>query len=90
MQPADDKLRKRKKYLGEKKIDTFRSLTRELILDASYFVDKTRQAAGNGTIAHFPFRVGCTQFFLSFHFFVTLIVLLLVKRASCSTFSQKG
>ena len=60
---------KEKIFGGEKKIDTFRSLTRELILDACYFVDKTRQAAGNGTIAHFPFRVGCTQFFSSFHFF---------------------
>ena len=60
---------KEKIFGGEKKIDTFRSLTRELILDACYFVDKTRQAAGNGTIAHFSFRVGCTQFFLSFHFF---------------------
>ena len=59
---------KGKNIWGRKKIDTFRSLTRELILDACYFVDKTRQAAGNGTIAHFPFRVGCTQFFLSFHF----------------------
>ena len=47
MQPADDKLRKRKKYLGEKKIDTFRSPTRELVLNACFFfANKTRKAAG--------------------------------------------
>ena len=56
MQPADDKLRKRKKYLGEKKkIDTFRSPTRELILDACHLVDKTRKAAGQLNNHTFPF-----------------------------------
>ena len=46
MQPADDKLWKSKKIFGRKKFDTFRSPTRELVLEACYFVNKTRKAAG--------------------------------------------
>ena len=33
---------------------------------------KHEKLLNNGTIAHFPFRVGCTQFFYRFIFFVTL------------------
>ena len=68
MQPADDKLRKRKKNIsigGEKKIDTFRSPTKELVLDASYFVDKTRKAAGQLEQEHiFLFESAALNFFI--------------------------
>ena len=46
---------KGKIFGGEKKIDTFRSPTRELILDACHLVDKTRKAAGQLNNHTFPF-----------------------------------
>ena len=61
---------KGKNIWGRKKIDTFRSPTRELILDACHFVDKTRKAAGQLNNRTFPFSSRLHSiFFLSFHFF---------------------
>ena len=64
---------KEKIFGGEKKIDTFRSPTRELILDACYFVDKTRKAAGqwNNRTFSFSSRLHSIFFIVPF-FFVTL------------------
>ena len=62
----------KEKIFGEKKIDTFRSPTKELILDACYFVDKTRKAAGQWNNRTFSFSSRLHSIFLSFHFFVTL------------------
>ena len=61
---------KEKIFGGEKKIDTFRSPTRELILDACHLVDKTRKAAGQLNNHTFPFSSRLHLiFFLSFHLF---------------------
>ena len=60
---------KGKNIWEEKKFDTFRSPTRELVLDACYFVDKTRKAAGQWNNRRFSFSSRLHSFFLSFHFF---------------------
>ena len=73
MQPADDKLRKRKKYLGEKKkLIHFEVQRGNLFWTLVILLIKHEKLLDNGTIAHFPFRVGCTQFFYRSIFFVTL------------------
>ena len=60
---------KEKIFGGEKKIDTFRSPTRELILDACHFVDKTRKAAGQWNNRTFPFSSWLHSIFLIVPFF---------------------
>ena len=89
MQAADDKLRKRKKYFGEKKkIDTFRSPTRELILDACHFVDKTRKAAGQWNNRTFPFSSRLHSFFFNRSiFFVPLnLCMKIIQNNLCKAF----
>ena len=62
---------KGKNIWGRKKIDTFRSPTRELILDACYFVDKTRKAAGQWNNRTFSFSSRLHSILSSFHFFLS-------------------
>ena len=61
---------KGKIFGGEKKIDTFRSPTRELILDACHFVDKTRKAAGQLNNHTFPFSSRLHSIFFIVPFFL--------------------
>ena len=61
---------KGKNIWGRKKIDTFQSPTRELILDAWYFVDKTRKAAEQWNKSHiFLFESAALNFFFIVPFF---------------------
>ena len=62
---------KGKTIWGRKKIDTFRSPTRELVLDACYFVDKTRKAAGQWNNRTFSFSSRLHSILSSFHFFLS-------------------
>ena len=70
MQPADDKLRKRKKYLGEKKkLIHFEVQRGNLFWTLVILLIKHEKLLDSGTTAHFPFGVGCTQFFYRSIFF---------------------
>ena len=59
------------KKLGEKKIDIFQSPTKELILDACYFVDKTRKAAGQWNNRTFSFSSRLHSIFFIVTFFLS-------------------
>ena len=60
---------KEKIFGGEKKLIHFEVQRGNLFWTLVILLIKHEKLLDNGTIAHFPFRVGCTQFFLSFHFF---------------------
>ena len=79
----------KEKYLGEKKkIDTFRSPTRELILDACHFVDKTRKAAGQWNNRTFSlFESAALNFFYRSIFFVPLnLCMKIIQNNLCKAF----
>ena len=60
---------KEKIFGGEKKLIHFEVQRGNLFWTLVILLIKHEKLLDNGTTAHFPFRVGCTQFFLSFHFF---------------------